>query len=162
MAAYLPQARTEIARLRKSLDDLFERADKQDDLEVQADMAKYCCLRLTGFLEQSLLIIGIELIRQKSSGRPQDFALSFLDKSFNPSPGAILTYVNRFSSTWKEEVDSLLKQDERATELAALVGTRNLIAHGKNQGIGMKRVREHRTNVDDLIDHLLDLFHPNL
>lgn len=160
MTRYLPQTRTEIARLRKGLDDEIARAEAQVDLEIRADLARYCCLRVTGFLEQALLVLGIEHLRRLASGTPQNFGLSFLDKSNNPTAEAVLKYVGRFDATWRTELEAHLADDERGQDLNALVGTRNQIAHGRSQGISIQRVKEHRANVDVLIDFLLDRFDP--
>jgi hypothetical protein len=137
---YKPVARTEVARQRRELDQLIGRAEAVQELDLRADLAKFACTRVTGFLEQALLTMGIDLIRRLSSGVPQTFALSHLDRSFNPASEAILLFVGRFHPTWRAELEELLREDEQAQTLNALVGARNQIAHGKNQGIDIRRV----------------------
>jgi len=160
MAAYKPIARTEIQRDRRDLDELIQRAESATDLDVRADLAKYSCMRVTGFLEQALTTLGVDLVRRLSSGVPQSFALSHLDKSFNPTTEPVLKYVGRFDPAWRQELEGLLAADERGQQLNALVGTRNQIAHGRNQGIDIQRVKEHRRTVDAIVDHLLEKFAP--
>lgn len=160
MATYRPAVRTEIERQRKFLDELFARAEEATELELRADLAKYACLRLTGFLEQSVMSLGIELVRQSSGSSTQAFALSHLEKSFNPNADALLKFVARFNKTWRDELSDILNIDEKSQDLNALVGSRNQIAHGKNQGISIQRVREYRDTVDGVIDHLLNKFVP--
>jgi hypothetical protein len=160
VARYIPQTRTEIARLRRGLDDEITRAEAHSDLDVRGDAAKYCCMRVTGFLEQALLVLGIEHVRRLASGTPQNFALSFLDKSSNPTAEAVLKYVGRFDPDWGADLHALLEEDERGQDLNALVGTRNQIAHGRSQGISIQRVKQHRANVDSVIDFLVTRFDP--
>lgn len=160
MSAYRPDARREIARQRNDLSDLIARAELQLDLDARADLAKYACIRLVGFLEQSLLTVGIELVRRQTSGPPQSFALSHLDKSFNPNTEALLKYIGRFHSDWRTSLEDLLRDDERAQILTSLVGVRNQIAHGRNQSVGIETVKEYRKVVDLVVDHLLERFSP--
>lgn len=53
------EARSQIARLKSQLDDLYIRADPRliDDPEVAGDLARYLCVRVSGYLEQAAAII---------------------------------------------------------------------------------------------------------
>jgi len=160
MERHHPSARTDVARLRRSLDEVIERAEKIVDIELRADLARYACLRLTGFLEQALLTASTDLVKAKSSGQPQAFALSHLQKSFNPRADAIYRHVERFKTEWRQDLEGLLTLDEGAQDLNALVGIRNQIAHGQNQGISIERVKNYRKTVDTVVDLILDRFCP--
>jgi uncharacterized protein YutE (UPF0331/DUF86 family) len=160
MARHQTLARTEITKLRKSLDDVISRADNVVELELRADMARYACLRLTGFLEQALITSATQLVKTQSSGSPQTFALSHLQKSFNPRSEAILKHVERFKTEWRDEFEQLLSEDEGSQHLNSLVGIRNQIAHGQSQGVSIERVKEYRKTVDEVVNFLLDRFAP--
>lgn len=160
MQQYRPVARTEIVRQRKSLDDAIERAESASDLEMRADLARYCCMRLAGFFEQALLSLGTDLLRRTSGGPAQTYGLSFLGRSFNPTSESVLQYVGRFSPEWKGELEVFLGEEERGQQLNALVGVRNQLAHGQSQSVGIERVKQYRKTVDQAIDILLEKFEP--
>ncbi len=159
-ARYAPIGRKAVANLRRDLDSLITRAESQDDLELRADLAKYACLRLAGFLEQALLSCGRSVVAAESRGRAASFADSHLDKSFNPRRDAITAFVGRFDTGWQEQVELFLGESERGQTINALVGIRNQIAHGANQGISIERVKEYRSVVTLLLDCIVDLFDP--
>ncbi len=157
---YAPIARNAVEKLRRDLHDLIARAEAQTDLEVRADLAKYACLRLAGSLEQALLSCGRAVVAAESRGRAASFADSYLDKSFNPKSDAIKAFVGRFDAGWLQQVETLLKESEREQTINALVGIRNQIAHGGNQGISIERVKEYERVVMLLLDCIVDLFDP--
>lgn len=161
MASRHSNARVEIIRLRKSLDEVFERADdKHLELEMRADLAKFACMRLTGFLEQALVSLGRHCAVEMSGGQAQSFLMSHLERTFNPNPDAVLKFIGRFDSNWRSEVEELLKEEERGQTLSSLVGIRNQIAHGISQGVSIERLRDYRKAVDYTVDFLLDRFAP--
>ena len=81
-------------------------------------------------------------------------------KSFNPNADALLNYVGRFRASWRSELEGFLNDEERLQSVNSLVGVRNQIAHGKNQGIDIRTVREYRAVVDSIVNRLLDHFDP--
>lgn len=157
---YAPIGRKAVATLRRDLDDLIARAEAQADLEVRADLAKYACLRLAGSLEQALLSCGRSVVAAESRGRAGSFADSHLDKSLNPKRDAIAAFVGRFDTGWQQQIETFLEESERGQTINALVGIRNQIAHGANQGISIERVKEYRSVVTLLLDCIIDLFDP--
>lgn len=153
--------RAEVTKMRRSLDDVIARAeDDALDIEIRADLAKYACLRLCGFLEQSLLTLGRKALHGKSGGVALAFGLSHLERSFNPSKKAIADFVRRFDAAWHGDLERLLAEDERGQMIGALVGIRNQIAHGHDQGVSIDRVKDYRRVVDEVIDALLARLDP--
>lgn len=129
-------ARFEITKLQSSLDKLFERAFALDaGSEVAGDINRYLCIRVAGFLEQSLLASGRCVSESMAFSLGQTWALSWLERGPNPSRREVEKFVGRFSSAWGGEIATYLDVDQRGQRLNALVGIRNDIAHGKNQGV---------------------------
>ncbi len=148
-------------RLRNELDAVFARADVPElDLETRSDLARYACVRLTGYLEQSLLNCGLSLIGNQAGGAARRFGESYLAKSFNPTQGEIADFVGRFDLLWKEALEIWLAEFERGQTINAIVGIRNQIAHGGSQTISIERLKQYRFVVEDLLAWLLDRFDP--
>lgn len=158
---YVSEARREINRLRRDLNELFERAHRLDEAdELTADISRYICVRLSGYLEQSLAFCGRSLCAQKSWGEGLHFTLSWLKKTPNPRSDEIIKFVQRFSEAWAAELAQLLAEEERGQSVNALLGIRNDVAHGKSQGVSRERALEYYAVADRIVDFLLDRFEP--
>lgn len=161
MAGPPPSARHEIDRLRKGLDVLFERAFAVDaGSEIAGDVNRYLCVRVCGFAEQALLATGRAACERMSGGIGRSFSLSWLERSFNPSSDNVSKFVRRFSPTWAEEFVLYLSDEERSSRLNALVGIRNDIAHGKNQGVSPVQARDYYALVIDITEWIADRLDP--
>lgn len=150
---YSTAGRSEVDRLRKSLDSLLDRASKVDSAtELAGDMNRFVTVRVCGFLEQSLLALGRSAAERYASTISQTFAASHLARSFNPSSESVVKFVKRFSTKWGSELTALLEADERGQRLNSLVGLRNDIAHGKNQGVSLNQARGYLVVVDEVVE----------
>ena len=64
-----------VAALRKRLDSTFERMEQVSDdveLELLSDFARYLCVLVSGFLEQSVVALVLEHVRRNSSPTVQN------------------------------------------------------------------------------------------
>jgi len=97
---YSPIARTQIARLKRDLDALIVRCESTTaGTEAQSDLFQYAHVRLSGFLEQSLLWSGRAIIHRRAVVEAQRYGLSHIDRyRRNPNADAIFNFVNRFNS----------------------------------------------------------------
>lgn len=158
---YKQTANREVERLRLSLYGLQSRLERIDPAtEIAGDMSRYFCVRISGFLEQAVVAYSRSLVEQSSWGPGQAHGLSHLKKSFNANSSALQTAVMRFSKKWAEELGDLLAADERSQRLNALLGIRNDIAHGKNQGVSLSQANDYLKLVEEVIDWFACRFEP--
>ncbi len=142
------------------MDGVIARAESEKEVELRSDLARYSCIRLAGYLEQSLLSCGQAVSSRLAHAQARRFAESHLGKSFNPKQGAIADFVGRFDQSWRDEVEMLLAESERGGTINALVGIRNQLAHGASQGVSIERVEEYRIVVEELVEFALARFDP--
>lgn len=158
---YQPSGRTEVRRLRSQLEDLFLRVEQVDAAsEIAGDLHRYLCVRVSGFLEQSLISSARACCGQMSSGRALEFASSWLERSPNPRAMEVVKFIGRFDSDWADELASYLEVDERGGRVNALLGIRNDVAHGKNQGVSRRQAWDYFELVCELTDWILDRLDP--
>lgn len=158
---YSGKAAAAIQRLRQDIDGLFQRCDELDpEAEVAADVTRYICVRVCGYLERALTEVARSHCEGSSGGPVRLFALSWLERSPNPRREELLHFVGRFDRAWAQELEALLEDDERGNRVNALLGIRNDIAHGKNQGVSREGAREYFQVVDELVRWLLTKFEP--
>jgi hypothetical protein len=153
-------ARTQVLRLRRQVEELINRVERVDEAdELAADLSRYICVRTVGFLEQSITLCGRSIVSE-AWGASQRFGLSWLNTTFNPRTDAIVKFVHRFDERWAAEIETYLAENENGQKVNALIGIRNDIAHGRNQGVSRLRALEYFETVSDLVDQILDRFEP--
>jgi hypothetical protein len=161
-ARHSAEARSQVKRLKSELDELYIRADPRDfaDPEVAGDLARYLCVRVSGFLEQATVVILRSHCEKNSWGTVYQFAASWLDRAPNLSSVALIKLVKRFGNQAATELEQFLAEEERGSSLNSLIGLRNDIAHGKQQGMSREQAWDYFKVVEDVIEWLLDKFDP--
>jgi len=129
-----------VSTLETKLDELIALVGKDSDElpeEARAWLARLLVVRACGYIEQTALEAQRAHVVAKSGGRVRSFALSWLDKSSNPSPERLAEGLGRFDGGLRDEFNSFLDDDDQRLyrELHFLLDRRNKIAHGLNEGI---------------------------
>jgi RiboL-PSP-HEPN len=156
------EARSQVKRLKAELDDLYIRSDPRQiaDPEIGGDLARYLCVRVSGYLEQATAVILRSHCTKQSWGNVQQFAVSWLDRTPNLNSDALVKMVRRFNNQIAEELEGFLAVEERGSGLNSLIGLRNDIAHGRQQGMSREQAWEYFTLAESVIDWLLEKFDP--
>ncbi|MFD7213131.1 HEPN domain-containing protein [Streptomyces cyaneofuscatus] len=159
-ATHSQSAHMQIKRLKTSIEELYVRSDPRgiEDLEVASDLGRYLCVRVSGFLEQATQVILRDYCSRNSWGEVQAFAHSWLDRMPNLSADALIKLVKRFNNSWASELEEMLSKEERRASLNALIGIRNDVAHGKQQGMSRNQAWEYYELADEIVDWLLGRF----
>jgi hypothetical protein len=161
-SSFRPSGQTEVKRLRQQLDETFLRADQETSpgTDLEGDINRYLCIRISGFLEQAVGSCCRALVEVQARENAVTYALSHLDKAPNPRAERLVQLVRRFSSEWADELDNFLSAEERRSRVNALMGIRNDVAHGKNQGVSRRQAYEYYSLVDEVVDWFLQRFDP--
>lgn len=151
--------------LRKDLDELAlavqNPSDGRSDDE-QVWLTRFLVVRTCGFLEQVLHKCVIGHIEAKSAGMSRSFALSWLERSINPSVGNVLTTLGRFDQNLADEFQEMLDDGDGTlnNDLHALVTKRHQIAHGENGGFGTSRALDLYERAIEVADWIILRFQP--
>lgn len=134
------RAGTSVAALERDLLALLQRHEtllraQGSDLELRSDLGKHVCVRITGFVEQSVLTMARLHCDVSGSATAKRFALSWLERSGNPKRNRLIEFATRFDHTWGEELRALFDGKDPNNVWDGFVQTRNDIAHGSNTGI---------------------------
>ena len=100
------------------------------DPEIAGDLARYLCVRVSGYLEQATAVILRDHCTKNAWGTVQRFAISWLDRTPNRTSDALVKLVRSFSEEGADELLEFLAIEERGPSLNSLIGVRNDIAHG--------------------------------
>ena len=90
------------------------------------------------------------------------FAYSWLERTGNPSPESLTRLVRRFDGTLGDELDSFLDADDQSLrrQVHFLVDRRNQIAHGLNEGVGIRKALDLKGTACDVADWFILKFNP--
>jgi hypothetical protein len=155
----------EVTDVRRRLDELAALVETPlSDLPQDARdwLAHLLVVRSCGYVEQTVLSVGLGYLVGRSAGPARSFGQSWLSRGPNPTPEALTTLVARFDSSWSEELGELLEADDQRLhrELSFLVDRRNKIAHGLNEGLGVAKALRLRKVAYEVADWFVLRFNP--
>jgi len=105
---------------------------KPESPEDQAHWAKYICVLINGYLEQSIR----DLVLEYAAAHTNSVTQRYIDKSWpqplSMRPRVFERFLEKFNQDWASEFRLWLNNnDQYEKELEAIVKSRNIVAHGK-------------------------------
>lgn len=101
------------------------------EFEVQAHWAKYTCVLISGFIEQSVKEILLEHASATSAPRIRKYVEGTWPNSKNMRCDAIREIIDHLDVGWSSSFDVWVGENERKKEINEIIKWRNDIAHGK-------------------------------
>lgn len=144
-------------RLVQELDQLFDRARAQRDLEVQSDYAKYLVIRVSGLIEQVITEIVLAYAQARANTPVASHVAWRMNSFQNPSVERILQLVGSFQRSWRRDLTDLLTDEEREA-IGSINAQRNKIAHGEQSTVSLGQVDQYYTHVKVLLRKIAGLF----
>lgn len=115
---------------RSRLDELVKKTP--EDPEDQSHWAKYLTVLISGYLEQSIKEIFLELTASHDAIKLEKYIATTWPDSRNMRSSVISEILERFDDSWKLQFDNwLVTQENYKSEINSLIGGRNDVAHGK-------------------------------
>jgi hypothetical protein len=151
--------RAKIHSEKQRLDDTFKRAAAVTDMELSADLARYLCVLVSGFLERAAVEILLEYTRLHSDPSVHKYVGSELNRFTNAKTQKLLDIFGRFDTNWHKDLTIHLV-DERKAAVDSVVAIRHSIAHGTSVGVTMATAKRYYERVKEVVDHLADLCLP--
>ncbi len=141
-----------IVQRKQRLDSLFEKVRAiGDDSEVKSHWARYLCVLVSGFIEQSVRIILTEYASNKSHVRVSNFVDRQLRDLQNAKCDKLLDWVARFDPTWRTTIEGQM-DDRLVSAINSIVGNRHQIAHGHDVGLTYTQVKGYYDAVVEAIE----------
>lgn len=129
---------------RDSLIDLYALVDAgsaSGSDTVLAQLSRLLVIRATGHIEFTLEQSLVHFASAKSHPHVANYILSTVFHGRTVKPHIFLERIKDIDGSWAEELTSFLNEDDQLLyrELAFMVDRRNKLAHGQNQGIGVRK-----------------------
>ena len=152
--------RAEVARHRRQPDTTFSRAGGlHADGELLSDFARYLCVLVSGYVEQTTVELLIEYARTHSDTRIQRHVERGVRRVTNLNTQRLIDLVGTLDPAWRTELEKFIV-DEYKDALDGIVALRNNVAHGRYVGVTMLRANEYYMRVKKIIDRVADLVIP--
>src|SRR5271170_1800476 len=133
-----------VSSMRKRLESAFQRASASavaDD--TRADLARYLCVRISGFVERSLIELLASYCDRKTDPRTARYLGVFIDRTTNVDATKLAAILDQFDVAWGEKMRRFFDVDDEAREaLNSVIAKRHLIAHGHDDGTGLATIRQ--------------------
>jgi len=153
--------RAEVHRLEQHIDAVFERASTLRDPEYLSDYAKHLCVLVSGFLEQAIIELILEYVRQRSAPTVQRYVESRLRRFTSANRKKVIELLACLDESWRNDLENYIV-DERRAAIDSVVTLRHAISHGRHAIITVTMVQMSRyyIKIKETIDHIADLCVP--
>jgi hypothetical protein len=153
--------RAAVASLKQRLDATFQRSNSVgEDPEILSDFARYLCVLVSGFLEQSVVELLLEHVRRRSDTTVQRHVEAQLKRQFtNAKSQRLIGLMSTFDPAWGSDLEAFLIDGLRDA-VDSVVDLRNSISHGRSVGVTVNRIRNYYTLVARVVEHVADLCLP--
>lgn len=158
----MPQTRGrhEVVRRQQRLNALLRSIDDAGlGPELTAHYARYLCVLVSGYAEQSVKELVAQYCRTKSNEPIQRYVGKQMDRLRNIDLERLKQLVCSFNVEWWKRLET-----DRADELLALgsvAAVRNAISHGVETGITMATLKQYFEQISAVLGDLCELFDPD-
>lgn len=125
------------------------------DPEVQEDLRKYICIRLSGYLEQIVFQAISGHVREPLGPELSEFVSSYFKRAPNLNPGQFHELVSKFGEESKLSFNEFLNVGLRREQLKSLLELRNDVAHGRAYRGTAASIAGYQQLVSDLDDWIV-------
>lgn len=149
----------EVQRQQKRLIAVFELIDGTEvDNEARSHYARYLCVRLAGFAEQSLKDLVSAHARRQSADTVHRFVEERMGKLWGINGRKLKETLDALNPDWWGELEQKLPEELEA--LNSVGKLRDNISHGGDTGIGLPQIQQYRDAVFRLMARLCQLLDP--
>lgn len=128
--------------IKDQLDATFDRVQRIDvgEFELQADFARYLCVQVSGFLEQSIRNFTAEYVTRRADKRVANFVTRTTNRLTNLDAEKIKEHLLKFDPNWESTLESLLIEEVKDA-INSILALRHRVAHGQSADITIARVK---------------------
>ena len=144
---------------RSKIDNLLNKYRAADDDNLKKDIARYACVLVSGYIEESLRVIISDYAKGKSAPIISKFVDSKVNKVTNCHFNKIVEILKLFHPPWADKFCEEVGQREIIENqfkdiVDSVVATRHQIAHGKNTGISIRIITDYYDCIKIVIEIL--------
>jgi len=146
----------EIHRQHQRIIALYNKAGPlfASDIEAQSHWAKYICILSSGLLENAIKELYKDFVQRSASRPVVDHVVLNLDKIQNPKSSRFVEIARSFKTKWADDLEVFVGQNGRKEAIDSIMANRHLIAHGKDSGITLARIKQYLDRSVEVIEYI--------
>lgn len=130
------------------------------EAEIHAHWAKYCCVLISGYIEQAMKEICTDYATSSAPPKISRFVKESWNDSRNMKSDVIQEILRSFDTDWASAYESWVGSEERKKEINEIITWRNSISHGeesKTNNVTLHSIRSKLNTAIELVDFLESL-----
>lgn len=139
-----------LSSIERKLDLLLADIEKIQDDSIKAEMSKYFCICISGYLENVIKILISEYATNSSQKPLVNYLLQDLKNITNLSDEKMQRLLNKFSSEWNDLYCNEITDQQRQS-LNSIISNRNNIAHGQPCNISCSIIKQYYQDLKAVI-----------
>lgn len=153
------QGANEVARRKQRLNAVFGAIDGAGlSGELTSHFARYLCVLLSGYAEQSVKELVTQYCRLKADPRIQRFVGQQLKRIRNIDEEKLRSLLESLDPQWWADIQQ--RFPDQLSAFGSVAAVRNSVSHGGDAGITMATMKQYRDQVYEVVDALVDLLDP--
>lgn len=142
-------------RHRKKVNYLLKNVPKDDSgsLEIQSHWARYTCIVMYGYIEDSIR----EILKSYADDRCPRELMNYISSQLGGFQSAnvdnILRLLASFDKGWESAMNEFIDEERRAA-INSVVGNRHRIAHGLDVSVTVHQLSQWYPKISEVIDTL--------
>lgn len=149
----------EVKSQQKKLSSVFALIDGTDvGGEARSHYARYLCIRLAGFAEQSLKDLVSAYARNHADPSVHRFVEGRMGKLWGINQSKLKDTLDSLNPDWWNQISQALPDELEA--LHSVGKLRDNISHGGDSGIGLAQIQQYRDSIFRLVAYLCSLLDP--
>jgi len=148
--------RLRIDSIERNLDNLYSAISSVDDDEVKAHLSKYFCVRISGYVENTVKILLNSYVERSSPKSVSAFVQHELKNLTNLTDDKLKKILKCFNDDWESSIDIDLTEQQRSS-LNSVISNRNNIAHGQPDSISFKLIGQYYADLKDITKKLQEI-----
>lgn len=143
--------------LERNLDSLFHDVSLLDDGDInKAHLSRYLCVRTSGFLESVTKYLITNLCDGTSPQTIQNYVQKRAKYITNLGFVKMTKLLSEFNGDWSTEFINRVSDQQKAS-MNLVVSNRNNIAHGNNDSISFREMKQYYSDIKEVIQILKDI-----
>jgi len=148
--------RLQIENQERKLDVLFTTITAVKDDELKAHLSKYFCVRISGYLENVIKLLVSNYSEGSSPRAVSNYLQNDLKSVTNLSEEKMLRVLAKFSEDWSADFTERVTEQQMQS-LNSIVSNRNSIAHGQQDNISHKVIKQYYDDLKQIVLILKDI-----
>ncbi len=140
----------------RKLDDLYQQISKVQDDEIKAHMSKYFCVKMSGYLEDTIKILVANYSEKSSPQAISAYVQNSLKTTTNLSEDKLINLLKKFNDDWAVSFTEKINE-QQIESLNSIISNRNSIAHGQQDNISYQIISQYFSDIKQIIGILKEI-----